>query len=390
MRSGVLRAPRDTPAPSAGSSEAYELPPSFEAIRTNVTRARHCSRVATTLLERIDRDGEERPPQSPTETTGQPSQTFAFPRAPVLDARVSVGTTAWEAVDDTTTAGPDDRVYALDRAAGTVTFGDGRQGAIPDPGQPVIATEVRYGGGEAGNLPRGSTWTIEHDTPIRATPLARPTGGRDAEPIPAAFERARTAQETASRAITAADYRDLAMRTPGVRVARAEAVATTDDGDDVPNAVTVVVVPFGRPGEQPMPTRGFLEVVECQLAVHSLLTDRVTVVPPTYVGVRVRAEVRTVEGVSDEEARTAVEERLDTFIDPIEGFDGTGWPFDRPVYRSDLFDELARLESIDDVVDVTISRAAEAELASDPTSVPYLRGVSVHVHRDRETCGRGI
>jgi DNA-binding CsgD family transcriptional regulator len=48
-------------------------------------------------------------------------------------------------------------------------------------------------------------------------------GGAGAETIPAAIARVRDGREAASRAVTLDDYAELARRTPGVRLARAEA-----------------------------------------------------------------------------------------------------------------------------------------------------------------------
>ncbi|WP_331234155.1 putative baseplate assembly protein [Natronorarus salvus] len=373
-------------------TERYELPPTFDAIRTNVVAARQRERVPSVGLERIDRPGDERPAYPPSETAATRSQRFAFPTAPVVDAEVVVGDTRWTAVDDFGAAGPDDRCYVLDRERGVVTFGDGRRGAIPLPGQTVSAGDVVYGGGPQGNVPRGSTWMIEgpKDT-LEADPLARPAGGRGAESIAAAFDRARDQQRIPYRAVTASDHRAIAMRTPGVRVGRAAAVVDcADDASGSPNEVTVVVIPFGPPGRRPIPTRGFLEAVEYQLCAHSLLTDRISVSAPTYVSIRVTAEVVAVEGIPHDDVRDVAAERLETFIDPLVGYDGDGWPFDRPVHRSDVFEVLANLPTVADVIDVSIGVGDEADLEADHTSVPYLAAVSIDVREERETCGRGL
>ena len=393
-RSGLLGSSSDGAVRdrTSGPTERYELPPTFDAIRTNVVVARQRERVPSEGLERLDRPGDERPAYPPNETAAARSQRFAFPTAPVVDAEVVVGSTRWTAVDDFGAAGPDDRYYVLDRERGTVTFGDGRRGTIPLPGQPVTASDVVYGGGPQGNVPRGSTWTIEGpEGPLEVDPLTRATGGRGAESIAAAFDRARDQQHTPYRAVTASDHRAIAMRTPGVRVGRAAAVVDcTDDASGSPNEVTVVVIPFGPPGRRPIPTRGFLEAVDYQLCAHSLLTDRISVSAPTYVSVRVTAEVVAADGVPHDDVLEAAAERLETFIDPLEGYDGNGWPFDRPVHRSDVFEVLAGLPAVADVIDISIGVGDEADLETDHTSVPYLAAVSIDVREERETCGRGL
>lgn len=390
-RGGVVRAETDGGEAPVDFPERYELPPTFDAIRTNVVPAVQREQAAEAKLTRIDRPGEERAAQPLSETTAARAQQFAFETSPVQDATVFVGDERWTRVDDFAASGPDDRAYTLDHERGVLTFGDGRRGEIPAPGEPVTATDVTYGGGPTGNVPAGTNWVLPGDDALTVDPLDRPSGGAAAESIPATFERARREQRIPHRAVTAADHRTLAMRTPGIRVGRAEAIIDcADEAGGPPNAVTVVVIPYGPAGRRPIPTRGFLDAVEYQLCTHSLLTDRITVAPPTYVSVQVATTVIAAEGVPHADVRESTAERLGGYIDPLVGFDGDGWPFDRPVYESDVYEVLERLPAVADVVDVAIDVGGEADLETDRTSVPYLAGVTVTVAEDRESCGRGL
>jgi len=400
----VARARPERPAsaegrPDGGAREgrdhdrtfSYECPPRFDAVRTNVVPATQREEVADVALDRVD-DGEDRPTQPPTETTGGRAQRFAFPRSPVESATIHVGGDRWETVTDFAASGATDQHVLLDHEAGEVLFGDGRHGMIPDPDLSVRAETAVYGGGERGNLPRGTRWRVDlGEEGIEAIPITRASGGAPAETIPEAFERARTRQETSHRAVTRADYRAIGRRTHGVRVGRIEPIVGERTAEPVAtNTVTVVAVPYGPPGRYPEPTPGFLDAVEYQLCTHSLLTDRVRVVAPTYVGVRVGATIRVAADVTEAEARRAVTDRLTAYIDPLTGFDGDGWPFDRPVHRSDLFETIDRLPPVEDVVDVTVTTGDEGDLAADPTTVPYLSSVTVEFREERRTCGRGV
>ena len=359
--------------------ERYELPPQIKAIRPNVVSVEHAERTDAIPLERIDDPTHERPPQGPTETTGHRGQQFAYPDAPVREARVFVDETEWTVVDSFAASGPDDTHVVLDHAAGTIRFGDGRRGQIPQPGRPVSAREVVVGGGPAGNVTEAARWTIEADG-LDATALARPTGGAGVESIEAALERLRRQQDP-TRAVTTTDYEAIAVATPGVRVARAAVVAepTTDE----PAApITVAVIPVGPAGRRPQPTRGFLEAVDRQLCRHRLLTDRTTVVAPTYRQVTVTVTVSPAADADNVEG--AIQESLETYIDPLTGFDGDGWPFGRPVYRSDVFARVGAVPGVADVRDVSVRMAGDV----DRTTVPVLAGVRVHVRDDREDCRR--
>lgn len=393
-------------SPARYGQERYELPPRLEAVRTNVVPARHRERDTDVQLERVDR-GSSVPGYDVTETTGRPDQQFAFPDAPVEtefargdeddDGRrhLLVGEETWERVGDFDGSGPNDTHYVLDREAGVVQFGDGRRGAIPPVRRQVVATSVVYSGGPGGNVAAGSTWqfTTEGYRRLEITPRSAPNGGRGAESIPEAVIRAREARRVPHRAVTASDYRDLAARTPVVRVERAAAIAERCDDDAAPegNHVTVVVIPDSPEyRRRAMPTRGFLKAVELFLCRRSLLSDRVSVVAPTYVDVRIRAEVSVADGRSPAAVRETAEDEVASFLDPLEGLEGDGWPFDRPVHESELYELLESLPGVEDAVDVSVAVGDGPDLATDRTALPYPESVTVTVREDRKRCGRGF
>lgn len=360
----------------AGEDERYEVPPRLDAVRTNVVGAAHRESTDAAELTREDGAG----------TTAEPGQRFAFPsgRAPAHAASVSVGGEPWTEVEDFDASGPTDRHYVLDPAAGEVRFGDGRRGAIPGPGQPVLAHDVVYGGGPAGNVPAGADWQITADRfrGVDAAALSPPEGGREAEPIEETLARAIEERSVAHRAVTAADYRDLATRTPGLRVARAAALV----GGSGP--VRLVVVPYSPPPvERPVPTSGFLDAVERFVGERLLLTEQVRVLAPQYVPVDVTAEVHLAGDAGVEPERRAAERDIESFLDPLRGFEGDGWPFGRPVYESELYEVLESRDGIDSVVDVQVTTGGEVPLGDTDGALPYPDEVSVVARSEGARCG---
>lgn len=432
----------------------YEIPPRLNSIRLDVVRAEQRVRRPPAVLHRAE------PVETGTDrwtTTAHPGQTFAFEHRPVLDARLVVVTPAtvdalrrtqadedaaddpletepsdttewlvehvqrvaerlgeeaaeWRATDDFDAAGPDDRVYVLDAERGTVTFGDGVHGAVPEPGGAVVAVWYDHGGGRAGNVSvrepadtgeserrrtdrddgpsRGrGRWRFDRPgarggefTDVSVKPLESATGGADAETLDDAFARVRRDLRSTRRAVTTADYRELALATPGTRFGRATArvhqrPAGGDDGQVV-DVVRVVVVPHARPevgrgtddgrtAALATPSRGFLQSVRRHVDRHRLLTDRVEVVGPTYVRLSVGADVQVVSGFSNAERSRVIADELDRFLDPLEGFDGEGWPFGRPVYKSELYEVIKGVDGVDYVADVWIEAAGEATRDED-------------------------
>jgi len=64
----------------------------------------------------------------------------------------------WQVVESLEQAGSQDHVVTLDRKAGKIRFGDGRQGARPSAGS-RISTTYRTGNGASGNL-TSISWQI--------------------------------------------------------------------------------------------------------------------------------------------------------------------------------------------------------------------------------------
>jgi len=393
-------AQREPPAPSPACDAParapeppqvhYEIPPRLSAVRTNVVEVEHAS-----LATSVDCDALDHPETVTLErhagpkTTARPDQRFHFDRAPVQSATISVGGDPWDEVPDFAGSGPDDRHYVLDRAEGVVRFGDGVQGTIPDPDQKVVATDCDFGGGDAGNVPASTEWRFECgplENEVAIDPLGGASGGADAESVDSALARAMESQETPFRTVTQSDYSYVATHTPGLRFGRAS-VLTGGADRDPEDPIRVVVVPYSPPDVRPYPSAGFLDAVDCHLKRHALLTDHVTAVAPTYVGVDVEADVRIVEGTLPDARREACERAIREFLDPLRGFEGDGWPFGRPVYVSELYELLEETEGVDTVVDVDVTTEDGADSEAD-TALPALEAVTVRILEEPEDCGR--
>jgi predicted phage baseplate assembly protein len=367
----------------------FEIPPQLDSIRTNAVPVRHRTGETGAVLEHVD---------GGSETTALPDQTFAFEHAPVLDASITVDGEPWTAVTDFDASGSADRHYVLDSEHGMVHFGDETRGKIPDPGQQVVAGWYVHGGGSAGNVSADAAWHFEADefADIDVAAPSGATGGCDAETLEAALSGHARDRETPYRAVTAEDFEYVATHTPGLRFGRAAAIVEreTHDGDCADSkSVRVVTVPFST-RERAIPSEGFLDAVQCHLQRHRLLTDRVAAEPPLYVGVEVIAEVELDPGRSAAERAAAVEDALHAFIDPLEGFDGDGWPFGRPLYRSELYETIERVDGVDCVYDLSITIDGDADIDADgnalipETALLYSSGHTVDIRRDRTGCAR--
>ena len=371
----------------------YEIPPQFDAIRTNVVTASHRTTDADVTLRRVDDDG----------VPALDGQRFAFPDAPVQSATIAIDGTTWTEVPDFDASGPDDRHYVLDPVAGEVRFGDGERGAVPSAEATVVASSVVYGGGDAGNVPASTAWNVADPeqelgeglrcADVSMTPLGPATGGQDMESIEAAFRRVKRDRRVPYRGVTGDDYAAIARRTPGIRIARTAVAVDTDDGRP---AVTVVIVPYAPADcSKPVPSEGFLAAVQRHLDARRLLTDRVTADAPPYVGLTIDVEARTRRTYAGVGQETAVRTAIEEYLDPLRGGEaGEGWPFGRGVSEAELADVLDGLEMVDQVQDVTVTAHGDATVAGDgtirigETSLFYVESISADLRiYERETGG---
>ena len=131
----------------------------------------------------------------------------------------------------------------------SVNFGDGINGSVPTAGLNIYAN-YRVGGGTIGNLAANSIVDIASAiTGISISASSATSGGTAAETIDQIRTNAPRAFTTQQRAVTLADYGNLAMSLPVVSQANAVAntytnitVYVTSQGNTVPNQATLDTV----------------------------------------------------------------------------------------------------------------------------------------------------
>lgn len=330
----------------------HEIPPQFDAVAVNRVAAAHRTTVTGETLEQ--RSGSEAP--------GLDGQTYRLRETPVRSADVWVDGERWTAVPDFHASGPDDSHYVLDGTAGTVRFGDGVTGAVPPADATVVADYVA-GGGDAGNVPASAVWQFEEGATCHADhatapvdlasvavdPLEGASGGAEGETVDAALRRLRRDLRRPYRAVTLEDFEHVATHTAGLRIGRTNVLTDRD-------AVTVVVVPHAPPDvPRPAPSEGFIDAVREHLDRHRLVTDRVRVRAPTYVGLEVEVSGRASDHYLGDGHERAVRTALEEFLHPLHGADGDGWPFGRSLVPAELAERLSALDALDHVADVSVT-----------------------------------
>jgi hypothetical protein len=191
------------------------------------------------------------------------------------------------------------------------------------------------------------------------------------ETIAAATTRELGVLERPPRAVTAAEVVRTALELSEGRpvpLRRAELVSRRDPacGGDLEH---VLVGVFERPLEDGFATEDRLFRL---LKEYAPLATRLHVVEARYARVGVRVVVVRVPGSGLDELR--VRQTIARFLDPLTGGEeGTGWPFGRPVYRSELFQLLEQLPAVDHVERLELAALSpEATLTSEGVHIPEL------------------
>lgn len=358
---------------------------------------------------------------------GTPDQQRRLARAPVLPGSVIItginGSTAreWREIDDILAAGPEvpvhdapaagqgpTDVFTLDAEAALISFGDGLTGRRPAVGEALYAS-YGWSNGAAGNVGAGA---------LKAGPLLLPgvtatnplpmTGGADAESLAVAEKHIPRILQHRDRLVTAADFRSIAWRTPGVAVGRIDVLPAAHPDlapvavGTAPGAVTLLAIPAFDPvhPSAPRDNREFLDALCRQLDPRRLVTTELVIRGPDYVGLWISVGIELAGGHGGAEVASAVSARLTAFLSPLPAPgtsldalipplfgpepdpEAAGWPLGRAVQARSLLAEVARTPGVVAVVDLLLARGSQPAAESVPLvglELPEILGLSVVV-----------
>jgi hypothetical protein len=223
-----------------------------------------------------------------------------------------------------------------DRA--TILFGDGVFGVIPPTGAQIRAT-YRVGGGTQGNVAANAITTIVAAPQLvllgaQVTNPKQATGGADRESIQRAVSHAPQVFRSFKRAVTAGDYKELALDFQGVGKVRATAGNW--------NVVTLFVAPQGGGQVSDVLKANLLAYFEDK----RVLSTIVEIEDVDYVKVYVSASV----GADSYYAREEIKEKVQAAARRLLAFDSVD--FGQIIYLSKFYEAI---EAIVGVAFVTIT-----------------------------------
>lgn len=327
-------------------------------------------------------------------STGAADQVFKLPSGSVdpYTLRIQVeepgrGYQAWQRVDDLAAVDADPLrareapAFEVDAEAGTVKFGDGVRGRVPERQMRIRLDYGRFGGGRSGNLPTTSLSEVESAKivgprrPLPAITVHQPfatQGGEDPETLEQAEQRIPGMLRHRERAVTADDYRRLALETPGTDVGRVELLPRFKPRDrrfDVPGVVSVMVLPDQALGgaPNPRPDRPFIERVHGYLSARTPLATELYVIGCEYVPLGLSVAVALRDGHARDAVLFEVRETLRRLLWPLPpgGLGGEGWPLGRTVRERELEVEVSRVAGVAEVAGINLFGRSETD--STPT-----------------------
>lgn len=230
----------------------------------------------------------------------------------IADETHKGGYCLWEARPDFASSAPEDRHFVLLTDTGSLWFGDGKCGRVPE-GEIVAAHFVRSMG-SGGNIREGriDRFQIPDFASIPVTNITEGTGGTDEESLYDGFLRARAKLAQPLVAVTAEDYEKRVLAAPGLMIADCKVLSFEEVSAFYhraqPNAVHLVVEPYAyREGSG-------IEDYYCvnirnALEPYRMLGNDLTVYFAEYVEVSIYAELVTAVYFRDVEKRVEDEVR---------------------------------------------------------------------------------
>ncbi|RWO22184.1 hypothetical protein [Mesorhizobium sp.] len=295
-RSGVLMLDI-SPEEQQGGTQQFEL--SIRP-RTALARAPRLVRAAANALD--VEQAEAVMDQVVPFGTGLPDQRFRLSRiGRMTDLRVSTdegpATADWSERPELDGSGPADRHFVQDVARNEIIFGNGING-MPPPAAAALRVEYEVCAGAYGNVAAGVQWSVPGVLGAYGTNTRPFAGGRDAIDLGQLQSEARASLSQRLVHVTPKDLEDAARALSGLRVARAHELGS------LPCAArgtrTLLVVPRSSGSAPSAGSDAWIGEIRARLRPGMSLGERLDVIAPRLVQLRVRARLLIAEAATAE------------------------------------------------------------------------------------------
>lgn len=318
------------------------------------------------------------------------------------------GYVQWYRIDDLALVGRDDSAFELDAATGSIHFGNGIYGRIPEAGRRVRIAYARIGGGSKGNLPPASLTQINAkgvdgkllNQQLIVKQAIATAGGTDGETLAQAEQRIPNWLRHRNRAVVEDDFQQLASETPGVNLGRVEVLPRflpQQRRDGVPGVVSVMVLPQKEQIEAPNPRidKPLIEKVYNYLDARKPVGTELYVIGCEYVPLALSVAISLRDGFGQDSVIYEVKQALKKHLWSLAPYGpfNEGWPLGRAVGDRELEVVVARVAGVNGVGGCNLflrqqnkwlkmprkTKGDPVELRLDPWQLPELLGVVVSI-----------
>lgn len=274
----------------------------------------------------------------------------------------------YERVEDFLNSKGNDPHLVIDFKKREIQLGNNERGALPKGfwGNKIQVVSCTCGCGSKGNIRENIISKVDDNicekNKVNIINQSPASGGRDGEGFEEALKNLLLDMKKQYRAVTCEDYENAVLTTPGIKVVRAKALPEFVKGlKNYPykrahGQMTVVAVP-GSMEKKPLADSEFIERIEEHLEKMRLVTTKVHVITPVYIGIQVKCTIVTVPHIKFDEK--SVYKMLEEFISPIGGKTFSGWAFGERVRKGDIISKISALDGVEYVKDMALYAKGE-------------------------------
>lgn len=288
----------------------------------------------------------------------------------------------WDKVDTLDCCSGKEKKYIFNEENGALRFGNNQNGKVPSLGEKNICISslavTKAENGMVNPLTLNEFFHEEIFPDIEIFHFQSAKNGKSAQSLEDLLRIARKAINETHRAVTLDDYRELAMRTPGLCLGQVTVIPLFRPGmkdypeNKVENTITIVVEPYCMVHNRNV-LDGYIKNVKGYMKRYKLLTTRLFVTAPVYIPIDLFGEIR----VKHKEVglEKALEHGVRNYIDKLQEK-----TLGVTLFYGGIYNVLESLEWVEEIrylqLDVpmdTVSKNAFGDLKIPPHAKVYLR-----------------
>lgn len=283
---------------------------------------------------------------------------------------------------------PFSRHFIVDYKQGVIYFGDGVHGINPPRGKfNIKLASYSTGGGVGGNVASNTLTILTKSIPFISgcTNPFPAQGGSDMETVDNLKSRAAGVFKSLQRAVTAEDFQWLA-REASASVGRAYCLQEKNRYGETCIAIIPTIPPGAQLSEKLIPSRELIRRVTVYLNDRKLVGTKIRVHEPVYRSFQIHLSLAFKSDVLDEQRlKKTINQTLFKYFHALEGAEGRGWDFGRPVTTGAVLKQIEKINGILSVDEIALfdkdTGITVEKLVLKTDEIPFLQDVQIENRR---------